>query len=128
MTLFDKAEIFLTADEYKDALEKAEAFLDNYSWLNKWALEKERNLFHIVIKHHTIWHLVLNSKYLNPRCHWCFKSEDFVGRISQVTHSMSMSVRSTKLSTKAAAKYRVLLHLRLTRFSFEWVNFANEIE
>ena len=128
VTLFDAADMFLTASEHKDALEKAEAFLDNYSWLNSWALEKERNLFHIVIKHHTFWHLVVNSQYLNPRCHWCFKSEDFVGRISQLTHSVSMSVRSTRLSLKAAAKYKVLLHLRLTRSSFQWVDFANETE
>ena len=41
--------------------------------------------------------------------------EDFVGRISTLAHSVSHGVRSTGLSRKVALKYKVLLHLRLTR-------------
>ena len=78
--LFDQCHMFLTPAEHSLALQKAELFLDNYDWLNKWALEEGRKLFHIVIKHHTFLHLVQNSKFLNPRFHWCFKSEDFVGK------------------------------------------------
>ena len=126
VSMFDKAGMFLQPQEHKEALAKAEGFLDSYSWLNKWALEKGRSLFHIVIKHHTFWHMVLNSKHLNPRWHWCFKSEDFVGRISQLTHSVSMAVRSTRLCLKAAAKYRLLLHFRLTRLAFEYIAIEEE--
>ena len=116
--LFDAASMFLKDEEYEAALRKAEDFLDSYDWLNKWALEHERKLFHVTIKFHTFWHLVVNSKCLNPRFHWCFKSEDFVGRISHITHSVSMSVRSTRLSLKVSPKYRIMLHLRLTREGF----------
>ena len=80
---------------------------------------KAETFFHIVLKRHTFYHLVQNSKFLNPRFHWCFKSEDFVGRISRLTHSVSMGVKATRLSLKVAPKYRVLLHLRLTRDNLE---------
>ena len=80
--LFDQCHMFLTPAEHSLALQKAELFLDNYDWLNKWALEEGRKLFHIVIKHHTFLHLVQNSKLSNPRFHWCFKSEDFVWQIN----------------------------------------------
>jgi hypothetical protein len=113
--LLDNADMFLTRLEYIEALKKAEAFLDSYDFLNKWALEKGRLLFHIVIKFHTFWHLIKNAEHLNPRFHWCFKSEDFVGKVSKLAHSVSMGTRSTKLSTKVAVKYALLLHFRLTR-------------
>ena len=116
--LFDLCPMFLSQEEYGKALLYGEEFLDNYAWLNQWALEKGRLLFHVVIKFHTFWHLVVNSKHMNPRFHWCFKSEDFVGQMSKLAHSVSMGIRSTKLSLKVAAKYVFLLHLRLTRAGF----------
>ena len=45
----------------------------------------------------------------------CVPGEDFVGRISTLAYSVSHGVRSTRLSLKVAAKYKILLHLRLTR-------------
>jgi len=116
--VFDDAGVFLSPDEYARALEKAEQFLEDYSWLNKWACDNGRQHFHIVMKFHTFIHLVHNSRYLNPKFHWCFKSEDFVGRISRLAHSVSMGVRSTRISLKVSPKYRVMLHLRLTRPNF----------
>ena len=116
--VIDGASMFLSPVEYGLALEKAELFLDNYDWLNLWAKGQDRRLFHIVIKFHMFWHLIQNSQFLNPRFVWCFKSEDFVGKVSRLTHSVSMAVRSTRLSLKVTPKYRLLLHLRLTREGF----------
>ena len=116
--LWDKASIVLSPAEYGEALAKAESFLQDYAWLNKWSLEKSRLSFHIVIKAHTFYHLVQNSQFLNPRFHWCFKSEDFVGKISHLANSVSNGVRSTRLSLKVSPKYRILLHLRFTRPGF----------
>ena len=44
--LFDQCHMFLTPAEHSLALQKAELFLDNYDWLNKWALEEGRKSFH----------------------------------------------------------------------------------
>ena len=79
------------------------------------AKDAGRSFFHIVVKHHTFQHLVLNARHLNPRCHWNFKSEDFVGQVSKLTHSISMGVSSPKLSSKLMPKYRILFHLLLHR-------------
>ena len=117
--IFDKAGIYLESSEYYMALAKAETFFEHYDWLHEWAVAEDRNLFHVVMKHHTFLHLVQNSRYLNPRHHCCFKSEDFVGKISKVTASVAMGVKSSKLSLKLAPKYSLLFHLRLTRDGFE---------
>ena len=53
--------------------------------------------------------------FFNPKTHWTFSSEDFVGKISIVASSVSPGVSSTKISAKLAPKYRVLLHFLLTR-------------
>jgi len=124
--LFDTCPMFLSPEDHVSAMELAKEFLDSYDWLNKWALEKGTLLFHVVIKFHTFMHLVRNSKFLNPRFHWCFKSEDFVGRISKLAHSVSMGTKSTHLSVKIAAKYVLLMHLRLTRDACGF--FAQEAE
>ena len=53
-----------------------------------------------------------------PRCKAFEPSEpleDFVGRIAALTHSVSMGVKSTSLCKKVAPKYRILLHLLLSR-------------
>lgn len=112
---FDQSNAFLTEVEWGHAMSLATGFLDRYAYLSAWALEKGRTLFNIVIKHHTFQHLVENSKYLNPRVHWCFASEDFVGKVSILTASVNPGVSSTKLTTKLAPKYRILLHFLLTR-------------
>ena len=113
--LFNAADMFLTASEFERAWSLAKDFLASYSWLNSWAKDAGRSLFHIVVKHHTFQHLVLNARHLDPRCHWSFKNEDFVGQVSKLTHSISMGVSSPKLSSKLMPKYRILFHLLLHR-------------
>ena len=54
-------------------------------------------------------------EFLNTKITWCFKSEDYVGKISRIGHSVAMGVRSTKLSEKVMAKYILMLHLCFTR-------------
>ena len=60
-------------------------------------------------------HLLQNSKYMNPGRQWNFRAEDYVGHISKMTHSISFGVGATRISNKVSAKYRVHIHLLLTR-------------
>ena len=80
-----------------------------------WSLGTDRKSFNIVAKYHSFVHLVWNSRFLNPKLQRCFKGEDFVGQMSRLTHSVSMGVSATRLSNKVAPKYRILVHLFLTR-------------
>ena len=113
--VFDEGDVFLTHYEWLRAMEQGNSFSTLYSHLSDWALEKGRNLFNIVMKHHTFQHLLENAKSLDPKTHWTFSSEDFVGKMSILTASVSLGVSSTRLSLKAASKYRILLHFLLTR-------------
>ena len=115
VAIFDDASAFLTESQWKAAMSLEKGFSDNYEFLSAWALEEGRTLFNKVMKHHTMQHLVDNSKFLNPRVHWTFASEDFVGKISILTASVSPGVSSIRLNAKVAPKYRILLHFLLTR-------------
>lgn len=116
--VYNSADIIPTPAEFKEAMAFAKGFLDTYSFLNEWALEEGKKLFHVVHKFHTFQHLVINSKQLNPRACWCFANEHFVGRMSQLVFSISSGVRSNRLSLKVGPKYRILLHLLLSRENF----------
>ena len=113
--MWDDMGTFPRTAEYEETLHLAGTFLRSYEWLNKWSLEKDRKSFNIVAKHHSFLHLVWKSRHLNPKLHWRFKGEDFVGQISRLTHSISMGVSAPRLSCKVAPKYRILAHLFLTR-------------
>ena len=113
--LWCDAGTFLTPREFAKAMTLGKEFLDAYKWLNAWSLEKGRNSFAIVAKHHTFIHMLWNSKFMNPTKHWCFLGEDYVGHISKLAHSVSFGVSSTRLTLKICPKYRVLVHFLLTR-------------
>ncbi|CAE6972711.1 ANK3 [Symbiodinium natans] len=117
--LWDMSDMFLSHNDFVKNLEFASEFLQAYEALSQWAQEHEKLLFHTVMKHHMLMHLARGAKHLNPRSHWCFKSEDFVGRVAALTHSVSMGVKSTNLCKKVAPKYRILLHMLLTREGFD---------
>ena len=76
-------------------------------------------LFHVVPKMHYFFHMGRSARYFNPRFSWCFRAEDLVGRLSRVASSISMGNKLTRVPAKLTRKYRLLLHLRLTRPRFE---------
>ena len=87
--LWCDAGTFLTPREFAKAMSLGKDFLDACKWLHAWSLEKGRNSFAIVAKHHSFIHLLWNSKYMNPTKHMCFLGEDYVGHISKLAHSVS---------------------------------------
>lgn len=113
--LWENSTWVLTARQAQECEHWCEKFLARYQWLNAWALREDRYLFHLVNKFHSFHHLCLWAKHLNPRASWCFKGEDFVGRMSTIASSVLYGVRSSRMSVKFAKKYRLMLHLRLTR-------------
>ena len=115
VTLFDDADIVLTEEEFHRAQVLRDEFFTVYDKLNEWAVNSGSQSFHIVQKFHMFFHLVENSRHFNPRFAWCFKAEDYVGKISKLANSVSNGTKSTKLSQKVALKYRHMLHLRLSR-------------
>lgn len=90
-------------------------FLHNYEWLHNWATAEDKLLFNLVPKFHMFDHLSYAARHLNPAASWCFKNEDYVGKISKICLSVAFGTKSTKLSQKLMRKYRFTLHLRLIR-------------
>ena len=113
--VWDQADAVLTTEEAGKCMDLMGSFYREYNWLNIWASENERYLFHVVQKFHMFYHLVYNARFLNPRMSWCFKAEDYVGKISTLGSSVIYGVNTSKLSMKLAKKYRLHLHMRLTR-------------
>ena len=123
---YDAAGVFLNPEEYSTACNLAERFFSLYHDLKQWALLKGRKLFHVTYKFHSFMHLIQNSKHLNFRIHHNYRAEHFVGQMSELAHSVSFGVKASKLSTKIALKYKMLLHLQLTRPGFGAVDTDDE--
>ena len=96
--LFDKISIFPSSKEYMQARNLEKRFFAHYDSLNIWAQENDRLLFHLVMKHHTLHHMVRDSQFLNPKNCWNFRAEDFVGKISRLGASVALGVKSTRMS------------------------------
>lgn len=89
-------------------------FLFHYSWLAQNKADGDLS-WHIVFKHHMAVHLSQNFRWMNCKFNWCFKSEDFVGRISIMAHSVCFGVKSTALTPKLMEKYRLLMYIKFSR-------------
>ena len=93
----------------------AKRFLTAYDWLEDWAIANERMLFHAVPKFHMFDHLAYGARFLNPTASWCFKAEDYVGKMSKMGASSVFGTKATKLSIKMMEKNRFMMHFRWTR-------------
>lgn len=118
VALCDRSKMFFSAEEYEEAWGLAKGFAKDYEILAAWASSEGRLLFNTVIKHHTFLHLAKDAVHCNPKHHWTFRSEDFVGQIAKLAHSITMGTSATRISAKLSSKYRILLHLVLTRENF----------
>ena len=116
---FDAAGLFPGPKEFQAMQDLDQRFCRHYTELNRWAQKNDQKLYHIVYKHHCQHHLVKEAQFLNPRYTWNFRSEDFVGKVATLTRSLAMGVKSTRLSGKLMIKYRILLHMQLTRLGFD---------
>ena len=118
--LWDECGMFLTYKQHQKGMCLVKDFFENYKKLNEWAQKEGRALFHIVLKHHMLYHLVRDSLYCNPKSHSCWQGEDFVGKISQMCRSVSFGTKCQRITVKLAGKYVCMLHLLLTRDGVEW--------
>ena len=68
-------------------------------------------LFNLTQKAHYIQHIALLSRFLNPRCTWCFQGEDMQKRMSTLAKSCVQGQRPGQCLTKMMLRYRLGLHL-----------------
>lgn len=101
-------------------LQASQTFLAHYASLRKWAQETSFVGYHCVQKFHMGGvHLPRQASFVNPRCVWTYKAEDWVGRVAKIAHSCSFGTKSFLLSHKLVEKYQFLLHLSFSRGFFD---------
>lgn len=74
-------------------------------------------MWHTVGKFRMAKHMAMSFKYENPRFSWCFRAEDFVGRLAKLSHSAAFGVAATHLSVKITEKYKLMMFIRMWKNS-----------
>ncbi len=75
--------------------------------------------FNITQKAHFLQHISLLSKYINPRCLWCFMGEDMQKRISTLAKTCVNGLKPGQTVHKVLSRYRIALHLQFVGHSQE---------
>lgn len=110
--IMHSASMFFSGEEYRAFRQAGLQFLASYSWLNK-KMGPQR--FKEVPKFHYFFHLLEQSRYLNPRTGWCYGGEDLVGKISALAHSCTRGTASHMVVSKMMDKYLIAKHLEWAR-------------
>ena len=90
-----------------------EACLQHWSLLSRLSLERNIKLWHVVPKHHYLWHLAEEARHLNPRMSWCYANEDFVGKLATLGMSTRHGQAAAYRSKQLVEKYILGITLRM---------------
>ena len=111
--LMDESPMFPSDEQASRAMKLMRDFLRDADWLNQHAIANDNPCWHIVYKHHFFQRLAEKFKLMNLRFAWCFKAEDYVGKIAVLAHSCSFGTRSIDLPGKILTKWRLMLHFKI---------------
>jgi len=70
-------------------------------------------LFHVTVKGHFLLHICFLAKHLAPRVAWCYRGEDFMGKIRPLAASCAKRAQPWEVTNKIMAKYRHALQYML---------------
>ena len=73
------ADVVMTSSQADEVKEAVEWHLLHYNWLHHNAVKHNVRRYVLQFKHHHLWHIACDCKFLNPRFHWCYPFEDFMG-------------------------------------------------
>ncbi len=109
------AGIRLDVDEYTRLQASFSSFAMHYTWLSNYSVAQGRCMYSVTAKFHYACHMINFSNCINPRYVWTYGGEDFVGRMARLGHMCLFGTPIQKLTLVMAERYRVGMHLRLTR-------------
>lgn len=116
VNLLDTAPMMPEPHQIELAQQSMAGFLKTVEWLRGQHAD-DPLLWSMQYKHHNAWHLAEGFKFMNPKFNWCFKAEDFVGRVATIGHSVVHGSKATVVNLKLFEKYRFLLHLKVMQLS-----------
>jgi len=117
--IMDSQHMFLQPSASNAVMQTMETVLLHYAWLHEDAADEGTWLYNIIPKCHYSWHLAYNCRYMNARFSWTYKCESWVGKVSHIAASCAAGTSLTRLSVPLADKYRMLMHIRLSRCVFD---------
>ena len=108
----------ILSDREADQLQEAIwVFNAEYSWLARNAFEHRRLMWSQVPKHHFLYHLGVQSRWLNALMAWTYSAESFVGKISKIGLACSRGTAATKVGSSVLEKWLVAYYMLLTRLN-----------
>ena len=106
---------FMSMAAAQDCLREMEGVLSHYAWLHWKAEAAGKLLYNMVPKFHYAWHLAYDARWMNPRFKWTYKTESWIGHVSHIGSSCAHGTRVSKISVPLGFKYRLYVHVRLSR-------------
>ena len=111
-TIVSEGDMFLTATEAAGILDSVERFLLHFNFLHDYWEKRGKLLYNITIKAHCLWHIAADAKYLNPRCHWAYDFEDFVGKILKSAKACVAGTPMDLIAYKVCTNFLIVSELQ----------------
>ena len=109
----------LPADACSNLVKYTDIVLVCYSQLANWADFHGHRLFNIVPKHHYMWHMARQAKWLNPRKTNTMLDETFMGIVKDIVRACAHGNPCHKIHMSFLEKYRWALHF-FFEYGDEW--------
>ena len=100
-------------EDAKAMVDAIDTHLLHSNWLLNRAISKNVLLYPLFTKHHLLWHIADQAKWLNPRACWAFEFEDFLGDMVQSAKACLAGTPMDVLGNKVLENYTLLLELTL---------------
>ena len=113
--IIDDGGLFWGEDQADCLCNHIHEFLLLYNVLVRDSIDRRTGHFNFTVKFHLAFHEALFARYLNPKAHWCFKYENFIGLVQQCAESCTAGTRMAMVPQKLLDNYLRLLSIRLAR-------------
>ena len=98
--IFKDHELFLPREEADRALQLYDTLCEHWSWLLRRAISLDQPNWAFKQKLHCLYHLIYLARFLNPRFHWCYQFEDYMGMIVTIARKCTASTPTTRVGSK----------------------------
>ena len=113
--ILDMEGMFPSEAKCEEAVLKMATFNATYQELQR--TRYNDHMWHTVGKFHNAKHMAASFKWMNPRFNWCFRAEDYVGRIAKLSWSCAFGCKVLNLTKKTTEKYKLMMFIRFWKHS-----------
>ena len=107
--------MFPSEAKCEEAVLKMDTFNATYQELQR--TRYNDHMWHTVGKFHNAKHMAASFKWMSPRFNWCFRAEDYVGRIAKLSWSCAFGCKVLNLTKKITEKYKLMMFIRFWKHS-----------